>query len=102
MTELIRQQSALRFGVCVLLAGGVLWFMPIPADLPVKGWHVFAVFIAVIVSFILRPYPIGAMVIFGLVALTATGIITIQEAMSGYGDPVSYCQLKQTAFTDYA
>ena len=101
MTELMRQQSALRFGVCVLLAG-VLWFMPIPADLPIKGWHVFAVFIAVIVSFILRPYPIGAMVIFGLVALTATGIITIQEAMSGYGDPVSYCQLKQTAFTDYA
>jgi di/tricarboxylate transporter len=46
--------------------------MPIPADLPVRGWHVFAVFIAVITSFILRPYPIGAMVIFGLVALTAT------------------------------
>ena len=45
-------------------------------------------FIAVITSFILRPYPIGAMVIFGLVALTATGIITIQEAMSGYGDPM--------------
>ena len=87
MTELMWRQSALRFGVCVLLAG-VLWFMPIPADLPVKGWHVFSVFIAVIVSFILRPYPIGAMVIFGLVALTATGIITIQEALSGYGDPM--------------
>ena len=50
------QQSVLRFGVCVLLAG-VLWFMPIPEDLPLKGWHVFSVFIAVIVSFILRPYP---------------------------------------------
>ena len=87
MTELMWRQSVLRFGVCVLLAG-VLWFMPIPADLPIKGWHVFSVFIAVITSFILRPYPIGAMVIFGLVALTATGIITIQEAMSGYGDPM--------------
>ena len=71
-----------------MLLAGALWFMPIPADLPVRGWHVFAVFIAVITSFILRPYPIGAMVIFGLVALTATGIITIQEAMSGYGDPM--------------
>ena len=87
MTELMWRQSALRFGVCVLLTG-VLWFMPIPEDLPVKGWHVFSVFIAVIVSFILRPYPIGAMVIFGLVALTATSIITIQEALSGYGDPM--------------
>ena len=71
-----------------MLLAGVLWFMPIPPDLPVKGWHVFSVFIAVIVSFILRPYPIGAMVIFGLVALTATGIITIQESLSGYGDPM--------------
>ena len=56
MTELMWRQSVWRFGICVLLAG-VLWFMPIPEDLPVKGWHVFAVFIAVIVSFILRPYP---------------------------------------------
>ncbi len=39
------------FGVCVLLAG-VLWFIPIPENLPVKGWHVFSVFIAVITSFI--------------------------------------------------
>ena len=61
MTELMWQQSFLRFGICVLLAG-VLWFIPISEDLPVKGWHVFSVFIAVIVSFILRPYPIGAFV----------------------------------------
>ena len=87
MTELMWQQSFLRFGICVLLAG-VLWFIPISEDLPVKGWHVFSVFIAVIVSFILRPYPIGAMVIFGLVALMATGIITTQEALAGYGDPM--------------
>ena len=59
--ELMWQQSFLRFGICVLLAG-VLWFIPISEDLPVKGWHVFSVFIAVIVSFILRPYPIGAFV----------------------------------------
>ena len=85
MTELMWRQSVLRFGVCVLLAE-ILWFMPIPEDLPVKGWHVFAVFIAVITSFILRPYPIGAMVIFGLVSLTATGVITMKEALSGYGD----------------
>ena len=78
MTELMWRQSVLRFGVCVLLAG-ILWFMPIPEDLPVKGWHVFAVFIAVITSFILRPYPIGAMVIFGLVSLTATGVITMKR-----------------------
>ena len=87
VTELMWQQSFLRFGICVLLAG-VLWFIPISEDLPVKGWHVFSVFIAVIVSFILRPYPIGAMVIFGLVALMATGIITTQEALAGYGDPM--------------
>ena len=85
MKELTWQQRLLRFSVCLLLAG-ILWFIPVSEDLPIKGWHIFSVFIAVIASFILRPYPIGAMVLFGLVGLMATRTITIEEALSGYGN----------------
>ena len=90
MKELTWQQRLLRFCVCLLLAV-MLWFMPmlglidVPEEL-LKGWHIFSVFIAVIARFILRPYPIGAMVLFGLVALMATGVITTKEALAGYGD----------------
>ena len=70
---------------CVIIAI-ILWIATGANAAPPRGWHVFSVFIAVIVSFILRPFPMGTMVVLGLVVLTATQTITIKEALSGYGD----------------
>ena len=70
---------------CVII-GGVLWIATGTNDVPEQGWQVFSVFIAVIVSFILRPFPMGTMVVLGLVVLTATRTITTKEALRGYGD----------------
>lgn len=75
----------LKFSICLVLAV-ILWYLPVPQDMPIEGWHVVAIFIPVIVSFILRPFPMGAMVIFGLIALMTTGTLTARESMSGYGD----------------
>jgi len=75
----------LKFGFCVILAL-ILWYLPVPQNMPIEGWHVAAIFIPVIVSFILRPFPMGAMVIFGLIALMATKTLTTKESMAGYGD----------------
>jgi len=83
--ELTRNQSLLRLGICVALAI-LLWVMPVPQDLPVQAWHVLAVFISVIVSFVLRPYPMGAMVLFGLIAMMMTKTLSAKDALSGYGD----------------
>ncbi len=70
----------------VVLAAIIIWLSESLVGAPIKGWHIFAVFIAVIFSFIIKPYPMGLMVILGLVALTATKTITMKEALSGYGD----------------
>ena len=51
-----------------------------------QAWYIFSVFIAVIASFILRPYPMGMSVLTGLVVLVATGTIEIKEALSGFAD----------------
>ena len=51
-----------------------------------KAWHIFSVFFAVIVSFILRPYPMGLTVLLGLLILVATGTISMQEALTGFAD----------------
>ncbi|MDP8208743.1 MAG: DASS family sodium-coupled anion symporter [Candidatus Electryonea clarkiae] len=83
--ELSRNQSLLKLSICVTLAI-ILWFLPIPQNMPVQAWHIFAVFISVIISFILRPFPMGAMVLFGLVAMMVTKTLTPKEALSGYGD----------------
>lgn len=60
--------------------------LPTPEGLSPEGFHLFAVFLGVILSFILRPFPMGAMVILGLITLAASGTISIKEALSGYGD----------------
>lgn len=57
------------------------WF-----DVDVRGWHIFSIFFAVIISFILRPYPMGMSVLIGLLALVITGNISIKEALSGFAD----------------
>ncbi len=59
---------------------------PIPEGLSDQAWHLFAVFVSVIISFILRPFPMGVMVLLGLVFLSISQTISIKEALSGYGD----------------
>ncbi len=74
-----------RLSICVLL-GACVWPMATWFDLDPRGWHIFAVFIAVILSFILRPYPMGMMVLLGLLVLVGTNTISLKESLSGYGD----------------
>lgn len=96
MAENILGHRVLRLGGCVLLLLILWWVVPAPREidpseidrieLDPKGWKIFAVFFTVIVGFILRPYPNGPMVLFGLVALMATKTLTVSEALAGYAD----------------
>ncbi|MBE9489920.1 MAG: DASS family sodium-coupled anion symporter [Bacteroidetes bacterium] len=79
------QNTFFKLFIVVLIAV-ILWLSGSLVEAPIKSWHIFAVFIAIICSFIIKPYPMGLMVILGLVALTATKTITMKEALSGYGD----------------
>ncbi|MCH8128184.1 DASS family sodium-coupled anion symporter [candidate division KSB1 bacterium] len=83
--QLSLRQRLRRLAPCVFLAL-VLWNLPIPDGLNPVGWQVFSIFIAVIASFIIRPFPVGAMVIFGLVVLMVTKTLTPVEALAGYAD----------------
>jgi len=73
--ELTQRQSLMRLGICIVLTI-LLWMIPIPEDMPKQAWHVLAVFISVIISFVLRPFPMGAMVLFGLIAMMVTKTLT--------------------------
>lgn len=63
-----------------------LWAATDISTAPTKGWQVFSVFIAVIVSFTLRPFSMLTMVLLGLVVLTAMQTITLTQALGGYGE----------------
>lgn len=73
-------------GVFTVLVGLVIWFAPMPAGLKPQAWHMFAIFVATIIGFILHPLPIGAI---ALIAVGLSGFLKVlkpAEALSGFGN----------------
>ncbi len=68
--------------VCIFLA---LWFSPRPEMVSEQGWHVFAVFVSTIAGFLLKPMPLGAIVMLAMTVLAATRTLSISETLSGFG-----------------
>ena len=77
----------LKFLIC-LFVGAFLWFFPVSSEIPKPAQEVFAIFVAVIASFLLRPLPMGALVLLGLISLLVTKTLTMDQALSGFGDSV--------------
>ncbi len=63
-----------------------MWFIPPPAGLEIHAWHLLAVFIATIASFILQPMAMGPMVMLALVLLAATGTLEFKNLLAGFGN----------------
>ena len=79
-------KSNFQKGMLTVLVGIVLWFMPVPAGLKPQAWHMFAIFVATILGFILHPIPIGGV---ALIAVGLTGFLKVlkpAEALSGFGN----------------
>ena len=73
-------------GMLTILVGIVLWFLPVPEGLKPAAWHMFAIFVATIIGFILHPIPIGGV---ALIAVGLTGFLKVlkpAEALSGFGN----------------
>jgi DASS family divalent anion:Na+ symporter len=103
----ITASSYFKLAICVAV-GAAIWFSPRPADLSAEAWHCFAVFAATILSFIVRPFPMGPMVLLGLLVLAATntfepayselfkkpesnpGKASLKYALHGYGDSTTW------------
>jgi divalent anion:Na+ symporter, DASS family len=76
-----------------IILGGFLWFTPSPDGINEKTWHLFAIFLATIVNFILRPLPIGAVATIGLVICVITGTLKLEEGLSGFSSTTSWLTL---------
>jgi DASS family divalent anion:Na+ symporter len=68
--------------------GVVIWFMPTPEGVAPEAWHLLAIFVATIIAIVLEPLPMGAVAIFGIAATTLTGTLTVNDALSGFGNHV--------------
>jgi DASS family divalent anion:Na+ symporter len=66
----------------------LVWFVPAPEGVDPKAIHLMAIFIATIVGIILKPLPMGAVAAIGICATAATGTLTINQALTGFGNRV--------------
>ncbi|HEV8368416.1 MAG TPA: DASS family sodium-coupled anion symporter [Pyrinomonadaceae bacterium] len=82
----------LRWGVVLLVAFGIL-LIPVPAGITPQSWRLLAIFAATITGSIVRPLPGGAIVLLGVTALSLFRVMTIEESLVGYADPVVWLVL---------
>jgi DASS family divalent anion:Na+ symporter len=82
---MIASRLFLKRAVPFAVAIGI-WFAPVPAGLTAPAWHLFAVFVAAIISVLLGAFPLltAAMIAVGTVVLTET--ITPAQAFSGFAN----------------
>ncbi|MCI0338107.1 MAG: anion permease [Acidobacteria bacterium] len=80
-----RKRAAAKWAA-ILIIGFAIALSPRPEGITPQSWRLLAIFIATIVGSVLHPLPIGAMVMIGVIALIATGTLTINEALSRYAD----------------
>ena len=78
------------------LVGIAIWFVPVPEGVTVEAWHLLAIFVATIVGLVVRPLPMGAVAMIGIVMTALTGTLSISDALSGFGNRIIW--LIVTAF----
>ena len=82
----------LRWGIVLFVAFGIL-LIPVPAGITSQSWRLLAIFAATITGSMVRPLPGGAMVLLGVTALSVFRVMTIEDSLGGYADPVVWLVL---------
>lgn len=82
----------LRWGIVLFVAVGIL-VIPVPSGITPQSWRLLAIFAATITGSIVRPIPGAAVVLLGVTALPVFRVLTINEALTGYADPVVWLVL---------
>jgi DASS family divalent anion:Na+ symporter len=65
--------------------GVVLWFLPAPAGLEAKAWHMFAVFVATIAGIMTAPLPMAAVAIIGATVGVLVGVVSFVDVTRSTG-----------------
>ena len=77
-------RSLWKFAVPVAI-GVILWFIPPPEGLPLKAWHMFAIFVATIAGIITAPLPMSAIAILGSTVAALVGVVTFNDVVKSTG-----------------
>lgn len=62
----------------------MVWFYPVPAGLKPQAWHLFAVFLATVVGFVLNPFPNGIIALSSLVLAVFTNTLKLADVLTAF------------------
>ncbi len=77
----------ISLAICVLV-GVLFWFSPTPEGVTPQAWHLLSIFLFTILGIIIKPLPMGAMALVGLMLTVLTKTLTFAEAFSGFQNDV--------------
>jgi divalent anion:Na+ symporter, DASS family len=69
-----------------LVVALAIWFFPVPEGLTAPAWHLFALFVAAILSVIVGAFPILTASVLALAAAVLTGTLAPAKAYSGFAN----------------
>ncbi|NPV28037.1 MAG: anion permease [Firmicutes bacterium] len=69
----------------IVAVGVIIWFIPIPTGLKPNAWHLFAIFVATIVGFILQPIPMGALSFLSISLVVLLKVATLSDMLVNFG-----------------
>lgn len=70
--------------------GVIIWLLPVPEGISINAWHIFAVFIATVIGFILQPYPFSVISLLALGVVSVLKIMPIGAVLHGYQSTVAW------------
>src|SRR5437870_5006582 len=80
-------KNGIYIGISILV-GLIIWFLPEPEGVNTQGWHLFALFVATMISVILKPLPMGVVSLISLTVALVTHTLTFADAFSGFSNEV--------------
>ena len=73
-----------------LMIGGTVWLVPPPTGVEEQAWHLLAIFLATIIGFVTKPFPIGAVAIIALTISVTSNTLTIEQGLSGFAHKTAW------------
>lgn len=69
-------------GVGMLVSTGIR-----PDGVSISAWYMLVIFVTTIVACVMQTFPIGEVALFGFIASVLSGVISLDEAVAGFGNP---------------
>jgi len=72
--------------IITLVFGVIIWHLPIPWDITIDAWHLFAIFITAIIGVLLEALSIFTASVIALIAVVLLRVLTPEQAYSGFSE----------------